>query len=307
MLTYSRATLLLAQSPAQTLNQQRLESYLSASSHPNLDISSRLLSSESPETTPHRSRTNGRGTDTPRDLHSRIKILELYTLHVLPRNDEWDYAKEFIGMSEILDEERREAFLQTLQGLREEKDKDSETGARIQQERDEELARERMEAERRKAEAAKEEEALPLQLKEGKAHKRSSSEVDYGIDTSHPNDTSKPRATKGVSKSGKSTLSSRAQISPNPRSPRAAKRAAGSWSILNRAEHIMAALQRLVKNMAQSMSANPIVLLRTVLFLMGLILAFSRRDVRDRIRRITGAGWDKVRGTVGMGVKVSYI
>lgn len=307
MLICPRATLLLAQSPSQTLNQQRLESYLSASSHPNLDISSRLLSSDSSEANPRRPSTNGHGTDTPRDLHSRIKILELYTLHVLPCNGEWDYAMEFIGMSEVLDEERREVFLQTLQGLREEKNRDGERDAQIQRERDEELARDRMEAERRRAEEAKREEERSQRQKEGKGHKRAGSEVDYGIESSHPNDLSKPRPTKGGNKSAKATHSNRAQLPPTPHSPRAAKIAAGASSVYNRASHIIAALQRLVRGMAQSMSANPMVLLRTVLFLMGLILAFSRRDVRDRIRRITGAGWDKMRGTVGMGVKVSYI
>ena len=48
-------------------------------------------------------------------------------------------------------------------------------------------------------------------------------------------------------------------------------------------------------------------LLRFVLFLVGLVLALSRRDVKDRLGRITGSGWEKIRGTVGMGVKVSYI
>ncbi|KAI9877115.1 MAG: hypothetical protein M1830_004739 [Pleopsidium flavum] len=275
--------------------------------HPNLDISSRLLPSDSSEIIPRRPSTNGHGTDTPRDLHSRIKILELYTLHVLPRNGEWEYARDFIGMSEILDEERREVFLQTLQGLWEEKNRDGEREAQIQRERDEELAKHRIEAERRRAEEAQEEEDNSQKQKEGKLHKRASSEVDYGIESSNPNDSPRTRPTKDSSKSTKSTQSSRAQFPPTPHSPRPAKRSTGSSSIYNRARHIMAALQRLVQSVAQSVSANPMVLLRTVLFLMGLILAFSRRDVRDRIRRITGAGWDKMRGTVGMGVKVSYI
>jgi hypothetical protein len=48
-------------------------------------------------------------------------------------------------------------------------------------------------------------------------------------------------------------------------------------------------------------------LMRMVIFLAALIVAFSRRDVRDRVGRLTGTGWDKIKGTVGMGVKVSYI
>ena len=307
ILTCLRATLLLAQSPSQTLNQQRLESYLSASSHPNLDISSRLFSSDTFETAPRHPLANGNGTDTPRDLNSRIKILELYTLHVLPRNGEWEYAKEFIGMSEVLDEERREMFLQTLQAVRDEQNRSGEREAQIQRERDEELAKQRMEEEKRTAEAAREEEERLQKLKGGKAHKRSSSELDYGIETSNPNKISISRSTNANSKSAKPTPSSRLPFPPTPHSPRAAKPSAGSSSVYIRASRIITALQHLVRSVGQSISQNPMVLLRMVLFLMGVIVAFSRRDVRDRIRRITGAGWDKVKGTVGMGVKVSYI
>ena len=74
-----------------------------------------------------------------------------------------------------------------------------------------------------------------------------------------------------------------------------------------RAAIILAALQERVAAMASSMTANPMVLIRSLLFLIGVLLASSRSDVRDRIKRITGAGWAKLRGTVGMGVKVSYI
>ena len=212
-------------------------------------------------------------------------------------------------MSEVLDEERRELFLQTLQALREEQKRNGEREAQIQRERDEEMARERMEAEKKRAEAAKEEEERLQKQKQtnGKTHKRTSSEVDYGIETSNPNNPSKIQATKVSTKSAKSTQSGRAQFPPTPHSPRAAKRQAGSSGIYNRATHIVAALQHLVGVLGQSVARNPMVLVRTVLFLMGLILAFSRRDVRDRVRRITGASWDKMRGTVGMGVKVSYI
>jgi hypothetical protein len=44
-----------------------------------------------------------------------------------------------------------------------------------------------------------------------------------------------------------------------------------------------------------------------MLFVLAFIVAFSRREIRERARRIVGTSWNKVRGTVGMGVKVSYI
>ncbi len=121
-LTCRRATLLLAHAKTQTLNQKRLESYLAASQTPNLDLTSRFQTPTSPRHTPrYRSPAKSTsGAETPRDLNARVKILELYTLHVLLRNNEWDYARDFISVNSVLDDERREAFLQALQSLQEE-------------------------------------------------------------------------------------------------------------------------------------------------------------------------------------------
>ena len=58
---------------------------------------------------------------------------------------------------------------------------------------------------------------------------------------------------------------------------------------------------------SETVAGNPMSFARTLLFLLGLLVALSRQGVRERLRRITGAGWQKVKGTVGMGVKVSYI
>lgn len=69
----------------------------------------------------------------------------------------------------------------------------------------------------------------------------------------------------------------------------------------------MSAVQHLISNVTEQISRNPMSLLRFILFLMGLVVALSRRDVKDRLGRLTGAGWDKMKRTVGMGVKVSYI
>jgi hypothetical protein len=43
------------------------------------------------------------------------------------------------------------------------------------------------------------------------------------------------------------------------------------------------------------------------MFIFAFILLASRRDMRVRLRRALAEGWDKVRRTVGMGVKVSYV
>lgn len=59
--------------------------------------------------------------------------------------------------------------------------------------------------------------------------------------------------------------------------------------------------------MAGAITGNPTVLFRFMLFILAFVMAFSRREVRERVRLILGKSWEKVRGTVGMGVKVSYI
>lgn len=289
------------------MNQQRLESYLSASSQPNLDISDRLPSINGQDRDMRERRSRSNGTNTPRDLNSRIRVLELYTLHVLPRNEEWSYARSFINMCEVLDEERREAFIQALQGLEDEKKRDHQHEARLLQERDKVLEQERKRAERRRLEEAAVEVEHTETEQVSKIPKKSDSEKDYGIERSPSapgNANSKLVASKETVKSAKAVLSNRAQLSPTSRTPPKKK---PQQNLYRRSAALLAALQHLVSNMAQSMSNNPMVLLRTVFFLVGIIVTFSRRDVRDRVRWITDSSWDKVRRTVGMGVKVSYI
>ena len=48
-------------------------------------------------------------------------------------------------------------------------------------------------------------------------------------------------------------------------------------------------------------------LLQLLAFIVGLLVVISRKDVKDRVRRLLAQGWGKVRQTAGMGVKVSYI
>jgi hypothetical protein len=48
-------------------------------------------------------------------------------------------------------------------------------------------------------------------------------------------------------------------------------------------------------------------LLKLLLSMLAIIMALSRRDIRDRARMVVSNGLDKIRNTVGMGVKVSYI
>lgn len=306
LINAGRATLLLSRCSSQSMNQQRLESYLSASNPPNLDIADHLESSHGAIVNLNGRRSHTDGTSTPRDLTLRIKILELYSLHVLPRNDEWTYAKEFIKMSDVLDEESREAFLQALQSFQNENLNDHEHEVSLIRGQDEKLERERQEmARKRLDEAQARDERLRKDEQKVIGHKRTESEKDYGID-----------GPKSISASSKpsSHLSKSVVIPQNdsqsnnsrPPSTTSSKKP-NPVGIYKRSVAIMNALRQFISHMTFSLSKNPMLLLRFVIFLVGLILALSRRDVKDRLGKITGSGWEKIRRTVGMGVKVSYI
>ncbi|KAL4916601.1 hypothetical protein BDW62DRAFT_103930 [Aspergillus aurantiobrunneus] len=293
---YNLGTLLLNHSPSQTANQQRLETYLSSYEQQNLDIEEQLNSPTNSQR--HHIRPNG-GTDTPKDLAARVRLIELFTLHVLPRNEEWDYATEFINLSEVLDDERKEVFLQTLDGLKEEKEQGKLRAAALQREKDAELERQIQEAERHKTEEAVSAEIAPQQ----KSHKRSGSEVDYGIEKNHPNGSirGKKGEKPGSSKAGSS---SRTAVSPNSKN---LKKPEKPETRARQSQALATVLQNLIQYLGKSISKNPLSFVRSLLFLLGLLFALNQPNIRERIRRIAGSGWQKVRGTVGMGVKVSYI
>lgn len=278
-----------------------MESYLSASNQPTTDI-------REPSGTSNN--VNGRkgygnSTGSPRDLASHIKLLELYSLHILPRNDEWEYAREFIGINKMLDEENRAAFLQALQTLEQFKSQDHETEERVAQEQEDRSKGERQEIEKeilRQVHAKDERLAYEQELN---GHKRVESEKDYGIDVPNPAPISGKTGTissKPIAKVTKDKNRQFLQI-PSTTSLNNSKK----LGLYSHSLAITNALQRLVLNIVYSLSKNPMPLLRFVFFVMGLVVALSRRGVKDKIGRITGVGWDKVRRTVGMGVKVSYI
>ena len=297
---FNLASLLLAQSPTQARNQQHLESYLSASSYPSLDLTNRLQGLDGSQNLSVGQTSRSGGTDTPRDLNARVRIIELFTLHILPRTGEWDYARNFIKMSEILDEEIREEFLQTLQNLEDEDSKGQDQFEDALLQPDELTAQEPLPFEEMRSDSMETVRQQPFA-----APDRSNSEQDYGVDKpgAPPN---APREQSAPPKAPQKPA--KAVQSKHPRSsPIKPTGTASNTSIYKRSAAILSALQQLIKNMAEQMSQNRMSLLRFVLFLMGLIVAFSRRDVKDRLGRLTGAGWDKVKRTVGMGVKVSYI
>jgi hypothetical protein len=222
------------------------------------------------------------GTDTPRDLNTRTKLLELYTLHILPRNEEWDYAREFISMSEVLDDERKEAFLLALHSLKEEKEDAQAREEKLRQQQREQMEQRRRETETRRLEQSRAEDERRKREEENRRQPRGSDERirQHSIIPTPTSRTSRQPAKR--------------PIPPPP----------GFYS---RATTMFASFQTIIADAAHQMTANPMAMFRTFLFLLAFTLAIGRRDLRERIMRILRAAWDKVRRTVGMGVKVSYI
>lgn len=286
-----RATLLLSHSPSQATNQQRLESYLSTLSvaaelNEEFDANNGIGSSINS----HIGHPNS--TTTPQGLASRTKILELYSLHVLPRNGEWTYAKEFINMSDVLDEEGRKSFVEALQSLEVEKSKDLEQLRRLEAERIKEFETlQRLEAEKSSELAALR--SLEVQKAKDKTHEATLETTSNNKSVSnHPR-----RVAKAAKDLHPSVLSRPIGSSNRPK----------KLGIYNSATSIISNLQTLLLNLAKSFSKSPMLLLRFIFFLAALVLALSRQDIRERVARILGSSWNKLRGTVGMGVKVSYI
>ncbi|KFY90729.1 hypothetical protein V500_04987 [Pseudogymnoascus sp. VKM F-4518 (FW-2643)] len=303
------ATLLLAHARTQHLNQQRLEAYLAASRTPNLDLTGRFTESSVRGASPTRSI----GTDTPRDLNARVKILELYTLHVLLRNDEWSYARDFISASEVLDEERRDAFLAALQSLEDEREEAAQREQDLAREKEEKLQADLEEARRRRIESEEREAKRPEEQRSARA----GSEVDYGVDSSHPvqsnGSANGKTAHSNGSASGKSSPSKSAaapkkgaiksRVVHSTRPSGSGQRAVTPPNMIQRATALMGNVQKLIKVLAATLLNNPGSVLRTLAFAVLILLALGNRAVKDRLRGM----WGKVRGTMGMATKVSYI
>jgi hypothetical protein len=207
----------------------------------------------------------------------------------------------------VLDEERREAFLQALQSLQ---DEQNEVEKREREERryQEEVLKKEIEEGRRRREAEeKERERRRVEEERHKGKGRASSETDYGVEDALPSGASnKARSVKAGSAKGDNDRRKHV-TSPTARPSVPGVRKAQSPTLMTRAGYVIANLRKLVDQMAESFKTNPMVLLRTLAFIVGILAVMARRDVRERIKRITGQGWQKVRQTAGMGVKVSYI
>lgn len=209
-------------------------------------------------------------------------------------------------MSEVLDEDTRDAFLTSLLDLQEQRNGTRSNGEGNPGDKDDGNERQLQELDPRHEieppeppdiEDHTDDSEATLQAPPRSKHQRTYSEHDYGIET--------PKASSSIPQPAKSPAQ-RPPQSRTARSPPTTSRKKSSStppSLYKRSAAILLNLQNLITNMTQSLSKNPMALLRFLLFILGLVVALSRRDVKDRVAR----AWDKVRQTIGMGVKVSYI
>jgi hypothetical protein len=77
--------------------------------------------------------------------------------------------------------------------------------------------------------------------------------------------------------------------------------------VMYKASVILGNLQRIILALAQNYKTNPMFLLRTLAFVIALLLALSNRAIKERLRRLLGGSWNKVAATGKMATKVSYI
>lgn len=281
------ATLLLGHMQDQRLNQQRLETYLAASDGgPNGHLSFAQDGMSTPMSN---------SSSSPKQLQTRLKILELYTLHVLPANGEWDYAWQFIDMNDMLDEERKEAFQHALQNLKEEKDGTAKRERELKEQREHEMEEQRLEAERKAEEDRKEEE----RRKAAELEKQKASRSLNGTATTAPRPTATPTPS-----SSKHATPSRPSNKPQKKPPRSPT----PPTLYRRASSMLTNIQQLVLQASRNLTSNnPMVLLRFLMFMVAFLLIIARRDLRLKLKRAIDTSWTKVKQTVGMGTKVSYI
>jgi hypothetical protein len=234
---------------------------------------------------------------------------------VLLRNDEWDYAREFISASSLLDEERKDAFLQALQSLHDDKEEQELRAKQEQQRQEDQLQQELEDARRLRAEN----EARERKRLDEERIKRQKNSIDYGVEqTRYGVEESWSANGSGKARDGASSIPRpRSPRSPTSRSPKSVKVPKSALSkgkatktpstFAGQAAKIMRNIGALIEQMARSLQMNPAVLMRLMAFIIGLIIMFGNKKIRERVFGILGTGWRKVKATAGMGVKVSYI
>lgn len=295
------ATLLLGHMSSQKLNQERLEGYLAASDD---DATASVVSDRDGTSTPMSVHSS-----SPKSLATRLKVLELYVLHVLPANEEWDYARQVIEMSELLDEERREAFTHALDGVKEEKHGAALREQALAEQRESEALEHKKQEEARRAEEARtaEEDKARAAADADRARQRSTQQQQQ---QQQPQPSSKPaksptRPTKPPPPPTKAPSSPPSQRGA-PQGPRKTP-ASGPVSARSTYSSVVSSLQDTLTYARRNLNSFSALASLRALFFLFAFLFLLRRDLRVKLRRRLGDVWDKLARTVGMGVKVRYV
>lgn len=284
------ATLLLGHMPDQRMNQGRLEGYLASS-----EDAGGILGYDGVST------PMSTHSASPKALQARTKVLELYALHVLPEVGQWDYAKEFVEGCGNLDEERKEAFLSALDGLKEEKEGLKRREVELQEQREREVQEEKMKREqeekRRVEEAERERQKQEQQQQQQKANAAKLA-----------SNNASSSSTNGPSNNGNTSNTNNNANSNNrvPQPSRSARKTPSSPSSQQQPTTLLTRLTALAHHLRHNLGPS-LLNARLLMFLFAFLLLAARRDVRVKLRRALADSWDKVRRTVGMGVKVSYV
>ena len=267
------STLLLGHMQSQKLNQQRLELYLTMSD-PAASGGHRFADGNDGAT------SMSSASSSPKALETRLRILELYTLHVLPANQEWEYAESVIELSDALDDERKDAFLHALQGLREESDGTAQRERELQEQREQEM----------------------LQLQKAEQAARRAEEKQKQEDMRRRSELNKQRSAPTRPKVQKPSTSLPAPPPKPSKEPRPPRR-----TFYRRASLVILNLHQIVLRAGREINITNKALLRFLVFVLALLLLTARRDLRVQLQRVLNGGWSKLKQTIAMGVKVSYI
>lgn len=234
-------------------------------------------------------------SSTTQELNSLVKVLELYTLHVLLRNNEWESSREVITVSSILDEERREAFLKALQTLQDEQELIQQRQKEEQRYTEEKMKRDAEEAKRlRESEQTRYEEERSRRNKRDENNElvnNFGARLRTGI-VSPASAQSKPCMSKKASHNSAHppTKASVSSIKP-------------SFSFIYRARLVIGNIYRLIQTSSRNHSMRPLSILEFLMLIMGLFTMLRQRNVRNMIE----SSWFKIRQTAAMAGKVSYV
>jgi hypothetical protein len=290
------ATLLLGHMVDQRANQTRLETFLASSE----DVSAgNLMGGYDGVSTPMSSHSV-----SPKALQARVKVLELYALHVLPEVGEWEYAREFVEGCGSLDEERKEGFLAALDGLKEEREGLKRREVELQEQREREVQEEKMRREQEDERRRVEEERVKIEREKQQKKERDAAAAAAALSNSvnaNNNTLSNSNNANGNSNSNNSRPNQPSRSARKPTPSSSQNSPASNATLLTR-------LTSIIHHLRHNLLGGPSLLsARLLMFIFAFILLASRRDMRVRLRRALAEGWDKVRRTVGMGVKVSYV